>query len=80
MQLLNRKELIINFAKNVDWVEVPLKEEGNETMDFAISIEFAKHIAMMAKTKKSHVLSTRRLLHHQFVNACFSIIFARYFA
>jgi len=42
------------FTKNVDWVEVPLKEEGNETMDFAISIEFAKHIAMMAKTKKSH--------------------------
>lgn len=27
---------------------------GNETKDYAISIEFAKHIAMMARTNKSH--------------------------
>ena len=42
------------FTENADWVRVPLKEEGNETIDFAISIEFAKHIAMMARTEKSH--------------------------
>lgn len=42
------------FKKNVDYIRVPLNEEGNETMDFAISIEFAKHIAMMARTEKSH--------------------------
>ena len=42
------------FLENENWVGVPLKEEGNETMDFAISIEFAKHIAMMARTEKSH--------------------------
>ncbi|SNS21875.1 AntA/AntB antirepressor [Anaerovirgula multivorans] len=27
---------------------------GNETVDFAVSLEFAKHIAMMARTAKSH--------------------------
>lgn len=42
------------FKKDIDYIRVPLREEGNGTMDFAISIEFAKHIAMMAKTKKSH--------------------------
>ena len=42
------------FSNNTDWIRVPLKEEGNETTDFAISLEFAKHIAMMAKTNKSH--------------------------
>lgn len=42
------------FKENVDWAGVPHKEEGNETMDFAITLEFAKHIAMMAKTEKSH--------------------------
>jgi anti-repressor protein len=42
------------FKEGIDWIGVPLKEEGNETIDFAISIEFAKHIAMMARTEKSH--------------------------
>ncbi|MHC1683732.1 MAG: ORF6C domain-containing protein [Clostridiaceae bacterium] len=42
------------FNENIDWVGVPHSEEGNETMDFAISLEFAKHIAMMARTEKSH--------------------------
>ena len=42
------------FKKNLDWVGVQHDVEGNETMDFAISLEFAKHIAMMTRTTKSH--------------------------
>ncbi|MEG0366577.1 MAG: antA/AntB antirepressor family protein [Coprobacillus sp.] len=42
------------FSENIDWAGVQLDVEGNETMDFAISLEFAKHIAMMARTEKSH--------------------------
>jgi anti-repressor protein len=42
------------FKCGADWVGVLHNEEGNDTMDFAISIDFAKHIAMMAKTEKSH--------------------------
>ncbi|EGT3600679.1 phage antirepressor Ant [Clostridium perfringens] len=42
------------FEENVDWAGVRHDVEGNETMDFAITLEFAKHIAMMAKTEKSH--------------------------
>ena len=37
-----------------DFVGVRLDVEGNEIQDFAISLEFAKHIAMTSKTKKSH--------------------------
>lgn len=42
------------FLENIDWVGFVTVTKGNETKDFAISLEFAKHIAMMAKTKKSH--------------------------
>jgi anti-repressor protein len=42
------------FRENYDWQGVLRYEEGNETMDFEISLEFAKHIAMMARTEKSH--------------------------
>lgn len=42
------------FRENVDWTGVRHNDEGTETMDFAISLDFAKHIAMMARTKKSH--------------------------
>lgn len=42
------------FEEEVDWIGVRHDVEGNGTMDFAISIDFAKHIAMMARTEKSH--------------------------
>ena len=42
------------FVENVDWIGVRHYDEGNEIIDFAISIEFAKHIAMQSKAKKSH--------------------------
>ncbi|MCD3217868.1 hypothetical protein G8S55_11630 [Clostridium botulinum C] len=42
------------FLKNKDWVGVQHNVEGNKTMDFEITLEFAKHIAMMTRTEKSH--------------------------
>ena len=42
------------FKENIDWQGFTIKANGNETKDFAISIDFAKHIAMSAKTKNSH--------------------------
>lgn len=42
------------FIENRDWVGFIVMMNGNETRDFAITIEFAKHIAMMANTDKSH--------------------------
>lgn len=42
------------FKENNDFVRVRLNVEGNDVQDFAITLEFAKHIAMMARTEKSH--------------------------
>jgi len=42
------------FNEGYDFTGVRLIEEGNETVDFEITLEFAKHIAMMSKTEKAH--------------------------
>ena len=42
------------FKENMDWVGFTIMVNGNQTQDFAITLDFAKHIAMMARTEKSH--------------------------
>jgi phage anti-repressor protein len=42
------------FLINVDWIGFDMMSNGNDIQDFAVSIGFAKHIAMMAKTTKGH--------------------------
>jgi phage anti-repressor protein len=52
----SKKNIVNNefFLENKDWVGFDIMSNGNETRDFAISLDFAKHLAMMARTKKSH--------------------------
>ncbi len=43
------------FAQGVDFVELALMASSpNPTKDFAVSMNMAKHIAMMAKTQRAH--------------------------
>lgn len=42
------------FLENESWVGCIVNIQGNETTDYAISLEFAKHLAMQARTENSH--------------------------
>lgn len=42
------------FHENEDWVGFVTMTNGNETKDYAITLDFAKHLAMMARTGRSH--------------------------
>ena len=55
---LKKEQPIINefFKENVYWIGFAIMASDNEANDYAITIEFAKHIAMMARTAKSHEL------------------------
>ena len=44
------------FKENIYWIGFAIMASGNEANDYAITIEFVKHIAMMARTAKSHEL------------------------
>jgi phage anti-repressor protein len=52
----SEKNIVNNefFLENRDWLGFVIVTNGNETNEFAISLNFAKHLAMMAKTKKAH--------------------------
>lgn len=42
------------FELNRDYTPLVIMTNGNETIDFIVSLEMAKHMAMMARTSKSH--------------------------
>jgi len=42
------------FLQHIDWVGFNIMLNGNETKDYMISLDFAKHISMQARTQKSH--------------------------
>ena len=42
------------FLEDVNWSEVSLSVTGGKTTDYIITLEFAKHLALMARTSKSH--------------------------
>jgi phage anti-repressor protein len=69
-----RKNIINNewFIENRDWVSLPeVASSGQKTTDFLVTVDFAKHIAMMAKTQKGHeyrnylINCEKRLIHSQ---------------
>ena len=42
------------FRENIDWNGFALVVNGNETVDFSVSIDFAKHLVMQSKSKNSY--------------------------
>ncbi len=37
--------------ENIDWVRIPLKGNENEVLDYALSLDFAKRVCMLARTE-----------------------------
>ena len=52
----SEKNIVKNeyFIENRDWTGFSQLLNGNKTMDYGITIEFAKHLAAMARTAKGH--------------------------
>lgn len=50
------KNIIKNefFIENIDWKGFNIMLNGNKTMDFEVSIDFAKHLTMQARTMNAH--------------------------
>jgi anti-repressor protein len=46
------------FLEGRDWHGFAIMASGNETSDYAVSIEFAKHIAMQSRSENSHEYRT----------------------
>jgi len=51
-----KKNILPNkfFIENKDWVTLVQSTNGNETNDYIVSIDFAKHLSMMSDTDKAH--------------------------
>jgi anti-repressor protein len=52
----NTQNIVENefFQEHKDWIGFATMASGNEIKDFMISLDMAKHLAMMAKTEHSH--------------------------
>lgn len=44
------------IEKDIDYTSLVIKTNGNETMDFAVTIDLAKRICMMARTEKGEMV------------------------
>jgi mRNA interferase MazF len=44
------------FAENVDFYRVRLEVEGNEVDDYIMKLDMAKHLVMLARTEKAHLV------------------------
>ena len=50
----NNIETSVFFLENIDYEGFAIEANGNETKDYWITIEMAKHLCMMSRTEKAH--------------------------
>ena len=50
----NNIETSVFFLENIDYEGFAIEANGNETKDYWITIEMAKHLCMMSRTVKAH--------------------------
>ena len=50
----NNIETSVFFLENIDYEGFAIEANGNETKDYWITIEMAKHLCMMSRTAKAH--------------------------